>query len=222
MLCCVVLCCVVLCCVVLCCVVLCCVVLCCVVLCCVVLCCVVLCCVMLCCVVLCCVVLCCVMLCCVVLCCVVLCCVVLCCVVLCCVVFCCVVLCCVVLCCVVLCCVGQCGSALQDYHSPLPPSGVAVQSRSSTAHCPQAEGQCIAEVPLPSAVCPQVQCGEAHTVQCGAQHQALRHRTQSTDGAAQHTQCSGPCRPCVTVHRRRQNSTAQVRQSTGPGCTTTH
>ena len=76
--------------------------------------------------------------------------------------------------------------------------------------------------PLPTAHCPQVKCSRAHTVQCSAQHQAVRHRTQSTDGAAQHTRCSGPTRPCVTVHRRQQSSTGQVRLCTGPGCTTTH
>ena len=50
-------------------------------------------------------------------------------------------------------------------------------------------------------------------MQCSAQHQAVRHHTESTDGAARHARCSGPC---VTAHRRRQSNAGQVRVCTGP------
>ena len=53
-------------------------------------------------------------------------------------------------------------------------------------------------------------------MQCSAQHQAVRHHTISTDGAARHAGCSGPTRPCVTARRRRQGSVGQVRECTGP------
>ena len=53
-------------------------------------------------------------------------------------------------------------------------------------------------------------------MQCSAQHQAVRHHTKSTDGAARHAGCSGPMRPCVTARRRRQGSVGQVREYTGP------
>ena len=53
-------------------------------------------------------------------------------------------------------------------------------------------------------------------MQCGAQHQAERHHTESTDGAARHAGCSGPIRPCETAHRRRQGSVGHVRECTGP------
>ena len=53
-------------------------------------------------------------------------------------------------------------------------------------------------------------------MQCGAQHQAVRHHTKSTDGAARHAGCSGPMRPGVTARRRRQGSVGQVRECTGP------
>ena len=53
-------------------------------------------------------------------------------------------------------------------------------------------------------------------MQCSAQHQAVRHHTESTDGAARHAGCSGPMRPCVTARRRRQGSVGQVRECTGP------
>ena len=53
-------------------------------------------------------------------------------------------------------------------------------------------------------------------MQCSAQHQAVRHHAESTDGAARHAGCSGPMRPCVTAHRRRQGSVGQVRECTGP------
>ena len=88
--------------------------------------------------------------------------------------------------------------------------------RRSTAHCPQAVRTCIAGVPLPTAPCPQQQCSKAHTVQCGAEHQAVRHHTEGTGGAARHAGCSGPTRPCVTARRRRQGSVRQVRECTGP------
>ena len=45
----------------------------------------------------------------------------------------------------------QWGSALQELHCPLPPGSEVVQWPSSTAHCPQAVGRCIAGVPLPTA-----------------------------------------------------------------------
>ena len=105
----------------------------------------------------------------------------------------------------------QWGRALQELHCPLPQGSEAVHCKSSTAHCPQAVRQCVAGVPLPTALCPQLQCSRAHTVQCRAQHQAVRHHRESTDGAARHTQCSGPTRPCVTGNRRRQSNTGQVR-----------
>ena len=55
-------------------------------------------------------------------------------------------------------------------------------------------------------------------MQCSAQHQAVRHHAESTDGAARHARCrcSGPMRPCVTAHRRRQSNAGQVRVCTGP------
>ena len=53
-------------------------------------------------------------------------------------------------------------------------------------------------------------------MQCSAQHQAVRHHTISTDGAARHAGCSGPTRPCETARRRRQGSVGQVRECTGP------
>ena len=53
-------------------------------------------------------------------------------------------------------------------------------------------------------------------MQCSAQHQAVRHHTKSTDGAARYAGCSGPMRPCVTARRRRQGSVGQVREYTGP------
>ena len=91
----------------------------------------------------------------------------------------------------------QCGSAKQEFHCPQP----------------QAAWQCVT---LPTALCPQQQCSRAHTVQCSAQHQAVRRHTESTDGAARHARCSGPMRPCETAHRRRQGSVGQVRECTGP------
>ena len=53
-------------------------------------------------------------------------------------------------------------------------------------------------------------------MQSSAQHQAVRHHTKSTDGAARHAVCSGPMRPCVTARKRRQGSVGQVREYTGP------
>ena len=53
-------------------------------------------------------------------------------------------------------------------------------------------------------------------MQCSAQHQAVRHHTISTDGAARQAGCSGPTGPCVTARRRRQSSVGQVRECTGP------
>ena len=52
----------------------------------------------------------------------------------------------------------QCGSALQEFHRPLPPGSVAVHCSSSTASCPQAMWQCIVAATLPTA--PR-QCGDA-------------------------------------------------------------
>ena len=40
---------------------------------------------------------------------------------------------------------------MQEFHCPLPPGSEAVCCRRSTAPCPQAVGQCIAEGPLPTA-----------------------------------------------------------------------
>ena len=45
----------------------------------------------------------------------------------------------------------QRGSVLQDFHCPLPPGSGKMNSRRSTACCPQAVGQCIAGVTLPTA-----------------------------------------------------------------------
>ena len=53
-------------------------------------------------------------------------------------------------------------------------------------------------------------------MQCSAQHQAVQHHTESTDGAARHAGCSGPVRPSVTARKRRQGSVGQVRKCTGP------
>ena len=47
---------------------------------------------------------------------------------------------------------GQCGGALQEFHSPLPPGSEAVHCTSCTAHCSQAVRQCVAGVPLPTAL----------------------------------------------------------------------
>ena len=105
------------------------------------------------------------------------------------------------------------GSERREYHSPLPSGNAAVRSTISTAHSPQAAWQCVT---LPTAPCPQQQCSRAHTVQCGAEHQAVRHHTEGTGGAARHAGCSGQMRPCVTARRRRQGSVGQVRECTGP------
>ena len=107
-----------------------------------------------------------------------------------------------------------------------------MQRRRSTAHCPPAVRQCVAGGPLPTAPrqwgsalkevhCPlrrgrEQQCSRAHTVQCGAEHQAVRHHTEGTGCAARHAGCSGRMRPCVTARRRRQGSVGQVRECTGP------
>ena len=88
-----------------------------------------------------------------------------------------------------------------------------MRSTISTAHSPQAAWQCAT---LPTAPCPQQQCSGAHTVQCGAEHQAERHHTEGTGGAARHAGCSGQMRPCVTARGRRQGSVGQVRECTGP------
>ena len=105
------------------------------------------------------------------------------------------------------------GSERREYHSPLPSGNAAVRSTISIAHSPQAAWQCVT---LPTAPCPQQQCSKAHTVQCGAEHQAVRHHTEGTGGAARHAGCSGQIRPCVTARRRRQGSVGQVRECTGP------
>ena len=163
----------------------------------------------------------------------------------------------------------QSGSALQEIHCPLPPGTGAVYCRSCAAHGPQAVGQCVAGGPLPTAPgreavygrsttahCPQAmrqcearfpmptalrrrgsalqcplpsaqnnstagrtQCSIVHSTKqckCSAQHQAVQHHTNSTDGAARHAGCSGPMRPCATARRRRQGSVGQVRKCTGP------
>ena len=104
------------------------------------------------------------------------------------------------------------GSERREYHSPMPSGNAAVRSTISTAHSPQAAWQCVT---LPTAPCPQQQCSRAHTVQCGAEHQAVRHHTEGTGGAARHAGCSGQMRPCVTARRRRQGSVGQVRECTG-------
>ena len=52
-------------------------------------------------------------------------------------------------------------------------------------------------------------------MQCGAEHQAVRHHAEGTGGAARHAGCSGQMRPCVTARRRRQGSVGQVRECTG-------
>ena len=105
------------------------------------------------------------------------------------------------------------GSERREYHSPLPSNNAAVRRTISTAHSPQAACQCVT---LPTALCPQQQCSGAHTVQCSAEHQAVRHHTEGTGGAARHARCSGQMRPCVTARRRRQGSVGQVRECTGP------
>ena len=109
----------------------------------------------------------------------------------------------------------QCGSALQKLHPPLPTANRRCGGQLQEFPCPLPTGRMAVHCNASTAHCPHVQCSTAHTVQCSAQHQAVQHRTQSTDSAAQH-------RPCVTVHRRRQSSTGQVQLSTGPGCTTTN
>ena len=79
------------------------------------------------------------------------------------------------------------------------------------------------QCPLPSAqnnsTAGRTQCSIVHSTKqckCSAQHQAVQHHTNSTDGAARHAGCSGPMRPCVTARRRRQGSVGQVRKCTGP------
>ena len=104
-------------------------------------------------------------------------------------------------------------SERREYHSPLPSGNAAVRSTISTAHSPQPAWHCVT---LPTAPCPQQQCTRAHTVQCGAEHQAVRHHTEGTGGAARHAGCSGQMRPCVTARRRQQGSVGQVRECTGP------
>ena len=46
---------------------------------------------------------------------------------------------------------GQWACALQEFHCPPPPGGVAVHCRSCTDHCPEAVRQCIAGIALPTA-----------------------------------------------------------------------
>ena len=53
-------------------------------------------------------------------------------------------------------------------------------------------------------------------MQCGAEHQAVRHHTEGTGGAGRHARCGGQMRPCVTARRRRQGSVGQVRECTAP------
>ena len=43
------------------------------------------------------------------------------------------------------------GGVLQEFHCPLPPTGVVLHCRSSTASCPQVLWRCIARVPQPAA-----------------------------------------------------------------------
>ena len=115
---------------------------------------------------------------------------------------------------------------MQELHCPLPPGSEAADCRSCTAHRPQAVRQCEALFPLPTAPrrsvtlptapCPQQRSSRAHTVQCGAERQAMRHHREGTGGAARHAGCSGQMRPCVTARRRRQGSVGQVRECTGP------
>ena len=105
------------------------------------------------------------------------------------------------------------GSEWREYHSPLPSGNAAVRSTISTPHSPEAAWQCVT---LPTALCPQQQCSRAHTVQCIAEHQAVRTHTEGTGGAVRHTGCSRQMRPCVTARRRRQGSVGQVRECTGP------
>ena len=95
----------------------------------------------------------------------------------------------------------------------MPAGNAAVLSKSSTARSLQAARQCVT---LPTALCAQQQCSRAHTVQCSAQHQGVRHHTESTDGAARHAGCRGSMRPRVTAHMRRQGSVGQVRECAGP------
>ena len=45
----------------------------------------------------------------------------------------------------------QQGSALQEFHCPLPLGSEKVYCRSCTAHCPHAVRQCVAGVALPTA-----------------------------------------------------------------------
>ena len=78
---------------------------------------------------------------------------------------------------------------------------------------PTAPRRCVT---LPTAPCPQQRSSRAHTVQCGAERQAMRHHREGTGGAALHAGCSGQMRPCVTARRRRQGSVGQVRECTGP------
>ena len=53
-------------------------------------------------------------------------------------------------------------------------------------------------------------------MQCSAEHQAVRHYTEGTGGAARNAGCSWQMRPCVTARRRRQGNVGQVRECTGP------
>ena len=102
----------------------------------------------------------------------------------------------------------RCGSAVQEFHCPLPrrsearctsstahcplpPDSVVVQSRSSTAHCPQAVRQCIAGVPLPT----------APVRQCVAGNEAVRCRSSTAHCPQAVRQCAARV-PQPTAPRR--------------------
>ena len=53
-------------------------------------------------------------------------------------------------------------------------------------------------------------------MQCSAEHRAVRHHAESTDGAARHAGRSGLIRPCVTGHRRRRSNASQGHMCIGP------
>ena len=69
-----------------------------------------------------------------------------------------------------------------EFHGPLPLSSVAVHKRSSTTHYPQAIGQCIAGVPLPSA--PRM---------CGSALQEFHCPIPPGTEAVYSTICTAPC-----------------------------
>ena len=104
----------------------------------------------------------------------------------------------------------QGGSALQDFHSTLPPGSEALYCRSSTAHCPQAVWQCIAGAALPTA--PR-RCGSAlQELHCplppGSVAVHSRSSTAHCPLPTAHKCSAAGHRQCSAVHSTKQCGTA--------------